>query len=65
MINPMHVQADVVDLRGKLSVMPSDLVADANVLYWTFYTNFPFLSLARGRPASPPRAPLFRVLATC
>ncbi len=59
MITAAHVLADVVNIRGKLSVMPSDLVADANVLYWCYYRNFPSLAYARGRSATPPQAPIY------
>jgi hypothetical protein len=59
MITAAHILADVVDIRGKLAAMPSDLVADANVLYWEYYSNFPLLGYARGRPATPPQAPIY------
>ena len=44
MITPDLVQADIVDIRDPASVIPLDLVVDANVLYWIFYANFSSLS---------------------
>jgi hypothetical protein len=49
MITPALVQADVVDIRNPASVTPSDLVTDANVLYWIFYPNFSSLDYAGGK----------------
>jgi hypothetical protein len=49
MISPALVQADVIDIRKAGAAIPSDLVVDANVLYWVFYGNFPSLSYAGGR----------------
>src|SRR5262249_34672552 len=49
MLTAALVQASVVDLRQPASVLPARVVADANVLYWQFYTNFPSLRYAGGR----------------
>jgi hypothetical protein len=49
LITPALVLADVVDIRNPASAIPPDLVVDANVLYWLFYTNFPALGYAGGR----------------
>ena len=40
MITPALVQADVIDICNAASRIPSEMVMDANVLYWNFYRNF-------------------------
>ncbi len=52
MITPALVRGQVVDIR-KASPVPTDLVVDANVLYWLFYPNFQSLTFARGASATP------------
>jgi hypothetical protein len=49
MITPSLVQAQVVDVRTVAAAIPPDLILDANVLYWHFYTNFSLLQYAGGR----------------
>ncbi len=53
MITPPLVRAEVVDIRQPASPTPSDLVTDANVLYWVFYPNFSSLAYAGGRQPFP------------
>jgi hypothetical protein len=53
MITPALVQADVVDIRNPAATIPSEIVVDANVLYWIFYPNFSSLAYAGGRRPFP------------
>lgn len=53
MITAALIKADVVDIRKPASATPTDMVTDANVLYWVFYPNFSSLTYAGGKQPLP------------
>jgi len=49
MISAASVQAKVVDIHTFRSTLPSQIVTDAQILYWVFYPNFQLLQYAGGK----------------